>query len=187
MFLAHPTQVVSGTTTGKLVLWDCKSYREKLEMNRKQQLKQLDYSRQPTKIGESKDLARNRTKSPANRELTRDTLKSSGSTRSGTLSSRKSSAKTSQQDDDENNQQQISFSEQLLESGWFLSYFFFFNLKKNSLRTKFQRSLWSFANEQTAIKIMRTTEEANHCFNHNRRVRQRIELISNFSLFQFSV
>ncbi|CAF0905178.1 unnamed protein product [Adineta ricciae] len=116
VFLAHPTQVVSGTTTGKLVLWDCKSYREKLEMNRKQQLKQLDYSRQQTKIGESKDLTRNRTKSPANRELTRDTLKSSGSTRSGTLSSRKSSAKTSQQDDDDNNQQQMSFSEQLLEN-----------------------------------------------------------------------
>ncbi|UJR34201.1 hypothetical protein I4U23_021607 [Adineta vaga] len=116
VFLANPTQVVSGTTTGKLVLWDCKSYREKMEMNKKQ--KQLEYARQPSKLGDNKDLTRDRMKSPANRELTRDTLKSSGSTRSGTLSSRKSSAKSSQQDDQENNQQQqqVSFSEQLLEN-----------------------------------------------------------------------
>jgi hypothetical protein len=113
--------VVTGTTTGKLVLWDCKSYREKLEAARKQQLTEkmhrLTSARQGNRTPAGKDGTRDRTKSPANRELTRDTLKSSGSTRSGTLSSRKSSGKTIQQDDEDNNQQQISSDEQLLEHG----------------------------------------------------------------------
>jgi hypothetical protein len=46
-----------------------------------------------------------------NREVSRDTLKSSGSTRSGTLSSRKSSGKTNL-DEDENNKKRISFNEE---------------------------------------------------------------------------
>jgi len=46
-----------------------------------------------------------------NREISRDTLKSSGSTRSGTLSSRKSSGKTNL-DEDENNKKRISFNEE---------------------------------------------------------------------------
>ncbi|CAF0765825.1 unnamed protein product [Adineta steineri] len=116
VFLVHPTQVVTGTTTGKLVLWDCKAYRDKLEMIKKQKqlnkTKQIEYSNQSTKIMDKKELTNDTMKSPADRELTRDTLKSSGSTRSGTLSSRKSSGKTLQEDDDYNNQKQVSFNEQ---------------------------------------------------------------------------
>ncbi|CAF4698814.1 unnamed protein product, partial [Rotaria magnacalcarata] len=72
-------------------------------MNKKQtnEIKQNDLSRQSTKMVD-------------NRELTRDTLKSSTSTRSGTLSSRKSSAKTneqSDQDDEEKTEKQVTFIE----------------------------------------------------------------------------
>jgi hypothetical protein len=52
---------------------------------------------------------------PANREATRDTLKSSTSSRSGTLSSRKSSGKTIEQidqDDQEKNEKPLPFNEQ---------------------------------------------------------------------------
>jgi hypothetical protein len=57
------------------------------------------------------DLSRQTTKVPPNRELTRATSKSSGSTRSGTLSSRKSSGKTNP-DDEDNQEKQIPFNEQ---------------------------------------------------------------------------
>ena len=79
--------MVTGTTTGKLVLWDCKNYGSRAEANKKESynVPQIDLSSQPTKL---------------NRELTRATSKSSGSTRSGTLSSRKSSGKTVRDDED---------------------------------------------------------------------------------------
>lgn len=60
------------------------------------------------------DLSRQSTKMIENRELTRDTLKSSTSTRSGTLSSRKSSAKTndqSDQDEEEKIEKEVTFVE----------------------------------------------------------------------------
>ncbi|CAF4588755.1 unnamed protein product, partial [Rotaria sp. Silwood1] len=103
VFLLHPTRVITGTTTGKLVLWDCKTNGNIFEMNKKQSniVEQSDFTPQLTKITD-------------NRELTRDTLKSSTSTRSGTLSSRKSSAKTNEQidqDDEEKNYKQIRFNE----------------------------------------------------------------------------
>lgn len=79
--------MVTGTTTGKLVLWDCLDYTG--GMNKKESyLPKLDISRQTTQAA-------------PHREPTRATSKSSGSTRSGTLSSRKSSAKT--HDNDEEN------------------------------------------------------------------------------------
>jgi WD40 repeat protein len=98
VFLLHPTQVVTGTTTGKLVLWDSKTHDQTYGLNKKQ-LNQIDLSRQSTKM-------------TVNRELTRDTFKSSTSTRSGTLSSRKSSGKTNEQIDQEENGKQTPFQEQ---------------------------------------------------------------------------
>ena len=84
----NPTQVVTGTTTGKLVLWDCKSPGHAAEMNKKESyIPKLDLSRQTTQAA-------------PNREHTRATSKSSGSTRSGTLSSRKSSGKTNENDEE---------------------------------------------------------------------------------------
>lgn len=84
----NPTQVVTGTTTGKLVLWDCKSPGYTAGVNKKESyLPKVDLSRQTTQAA-------------PNRETTRATSKSSGSTRSGTLSSRKSSGKTNENDED---------------------------------------------------------------------------------------
>jgi hypothetical protein len=57
------------------------------------------------------DLSTQTTKLTLNRESTRATSKSSGSTRSGTLSSRKSSGKTNP-DDEDNQEKQIPFNEQ---------------------------------------------------------------------------
>jgi hypothetical protein len=90
--------VVTGTTTGKLVLWDCKNYGSRGGINKKESynVPQIDLSNQPTKL---------------NRELTRATSKSSGSTRSGTLSSRKSSGKT-MRDDEDIQEKQIPSNEQ---------------------------------------------------------------------------
>ena len=81
VFLLHPSRVITGTTTGKLVLWDFKPNGNPAVQR-------------PAKlIIEQKELTMD------NRELTRDTFKSSTSTRSGTLSSRKSSAKSEENND----------------------------------------------------------------------------------------
>ncbi len=58
------------------------------------------------------DLSRQTTKVQPNRQLTGATSKSSGSTRSGTLSSRKSSGKTNQDDEEDNNEKQLPSNEQ---------------------------------------------------------------------------
>ena len=85
VFLLHPTRVITGTTTGKLVLWDYKPNGNPV-------------SQRPAKlIIDQKELTMDK------RELTRDTFKSSTSTRSGTLSSRKSSGKS-----EENNPRSIN-------------------------------------------------------------------------------
>jgi CRISPR/Cas system CSM-associated protein Csm4 (group 5 of RAMP superfamily) len=65
-----------------------------------------------------------------NRELTRDTSKSSGSTRSGTLSSRKSSGKTNQ-DEEENNEKQIPFNEQQQQQQPNGNSFYYFHFNSN--------------------------------------------------------
>jgi len=116
VFLLNSSQVITGTTTGKLVLWDCKTQGNVVQSNKTEanQYPAIDYSRQTTKMS-------------VNRELTRATTKSSGSTRSGTLSSRKSSAKVEEyQDeneeddfdqpmptDEQQQQQQIVFNNQI--------------------------------------------------------------------------
>lgn len=69
--------------------------------------KQID---EPTQT----DFSRQSTKMTTHRELTRDTFKSSTSTRSGTLSSGKSSAKLNDptdQDDEEKNEKQTPYNE----------------------------------------------------------------------------
>jgi hypothetical protein len=80
------------------VLWDCKTHENTLGIN-KRPMTQIDFSRQSTKM-------------TVNRELTRDTFKSSTSTRSGTLSSRKSSGKTNEQIDQDEKDKQIPFQQQ---------------------------------------------------------------------------
>ena len=91
---------MSGTTTGKLVLWDCKSSGHAGGMNKKESyLPKVDLSRQVTKVA-------------ANREVTRATSKSSGSTRSGTLSSRKSSGKTVENGEENNPEKPTPVDEQ---------------------------------------------------------------------------
>ncbi|CAF2587098.1 unnamed protein product [Rotaria sp. Silwood2] len=145
VFLLHPTRVVTGTTTGKLVLWDCKTNGNMFEMNKNQPniVQQNDLSRQSTKITE-------------NREFTRDTLKSSTSTRSGTLSSRKSSAKTNEQidqDDEEKTYKQIPFNEPQQQT----------NIQNNEERSEFsymnKRALKLCEPQQKAITVLATTND----------------------------
>jgi hypothetical protein len=83
-----------------LVLWDSKSYENVSRINKKESynIPQIDLSRQATKM-------------TLNREPTRATSKSSGSTRSGTLSSRKSSGKTNP-DEEDINEKPLPFNEQ---------------------------------------------------------------------------
>ncbi len=108
--MLNPTQVVTGTTTGKLVLWDCKTYGNRFGVNKKESyhIPEIDLS----------------TKITPNRELTRATSKSSGSTRSGTLSSRKSSGKTNH-DDDDNQEKHSPFHEQQQTNEKSLFFFLF--------------------------------------------------------------
>lgn len=89
-----------------------------------------------------------------NRELTRATTKSSGSTRSGTLSSRKSSAKIEQdQDDDEQDfiQKQIPIDEQQQQTN------FNDQMTFSSLMNK--RPLKLCEPQKKAITVLITTEE----------------------------
>ena len=98
VFLLHPTRVITGTTTGKLVLWDCKTHG--IYSENPQQ-------RQKEKFIEAPELTRQTTKPMLQKETTQDTFKSSTSTRSGTFSSRRSSAKPNEifdHDDEENHQ-----------------------------------------------------------------------------------
>ena len=155
VFLLHPTQVVTGTTTGKLVLWDSKTHDQTYGLNKKQ-LNPVDLSRQSTKM-------------TVNRELTRDTLKSSTSTRSGTLSSRKSSGKTNEQIDQEENGKQTPFQEQQQPTNCKILYktisyeFLFILVQINNEQLGFspmnKRALKLCEPQRKAITVLITTDD----------------------------
>ncbi|CAF0866926.1 unnamed protein product [Rotaria sordida] len=145
VFLLHSTRVVTGTTTGKLVLWDCKTTGNIFEMNKKQ-----------SNIVQQNDLLQQSTKITEDRELTRDTLKSSTSTRSGTLSSRKSSSKTNEQidqDEEEKKYKQVQFQEPQQQT----------NVQTSEGRSEFslmnKRALKLCEPQRKAITVLVTTND----------------------------